>query len=81
MEPKNKSLKYSFEGFIKLITLYKYMLETKKTVALYSEYEHAKEDAIYELLQHNKGMDEGDLFTAIEKIEQICNVEEYFDSI
>lgn len=74
---------YNPTGVSQFLTFYLNELRTKKTVALFSSYQKAKEDLLMELVSKGTVGEAtiDDMINLTTKLESIMDIEGYFDSI
>lgn len=73
--------KYRFDGTLEFLKMFESMLSSRKKVALFDNYTNAKNDIIFEIISHNKDIKSEVFFNIIFHLEQICDIEEYFNKL
>ena len=72
---------YKVEGVIQFITVFVDRLYSRKKIALFSDYERAKNDIIMEICGGNTDANPSDFEDIIEKFENIASLKDYFDEL
>lgn len=78
---ESQEAKFRFEGLLFFLDRYKQELISKKCVALFSDYEKAKEQIIYSMCDNQSNFEPSDLFELINGIEQIADINEFFNEL
>lgn len=73
--------KFRFDGLVTFLNIYRNELKSKKLVALFDNYEDAKNQIVYGICEGNENFTIEDLNRLIQEVEQITDIQEYFNEL